>query len=314
MIINISERTDIVNYYTPWLINRLKEGYVYSRNPYYREQVYNIDLNPKKVDGLVFCSKNYENILKYMEKINSTYHILAQYTITSYNKDVEPNVASIDKSIQTLKKLSQIIGPEKVVWRFDPILLTEDYTISKHMETFEYILSEIHEDISFCIFSFVDMYQKVYRNMKEIIPFKNRDIEDILSSMSKISQNYNIVLQNCCDNYDFEKYGILQRGCITKEIFEKSNKIMLKDNIPHKGNRKACKCMPTRDIGAYNSCLNECKYCYANKKPDIPKKIIKLHDEKSPLLIGHLNENDKLIDTKPANYIKTKEKTLFDYY
>ncbi|WP_295723179.1 DUF1848 domain-containing protein [uncultured Methanobrevibacter sp.] len=313
MILNISGRTDIVNYYSKWFMKRLKDGFVYSRNPYYPEHVYKIDLTPKKIDGLIFCSKNYEPMLKYMDKINTSYNIMAHYTITSYSEDIEPNVVSIDKSIETLKKISKIIGREKIVWRFDPILLSTDYTIEKHMKNFEYILSEIHENISFAVFSFVDMYEKLYRNMPEIIPFKKRDIEKILISMSNISKKYNTVLQNCSDSYNFEKYGILSKGCVTKEIFEKSNNIELKDNIRHTGNREGCKCMPIRDIGAYSTCPNACKYCYANTNPKKAIENYKKHDVNSPILFGKIRENDNIIEFKEKSLLKydNAQKRLF---
>ena len=125
MIINVGGRTDIVNYYTPWLLNRLSEGYVYSRNPYSKVDVYKLSLKPEDVDCLLFCSKNYQPILEHIGEIDEKYPILCQYTITCYDKDVEPNVPAIDESIETLKELSDIVGRNKILWRYDPILLTE---------------------------------------------------------------------------------------------------------------------------------------------------------------------------------------------
>ena len=120
MIVNVGGRTDIVNYYTPWLMRRLKEGYVYTRNPLFPKKVSKIDLNPDKVDCLLFCSKNYKPILNYIDEINQKYHIICHYTITTYGKDEEPNVPSIDESIRTLIELSKLVGKEKVIWRYDP--------------------------------------------------------------------------------------------------------------------------------------------------------------------------------------------------
>ena len=88
---------------------------------------------------------------------------------------------------------------------------------------------------------------------------------------------------------------------------------MVYKDVKPSGIRKNYHCIPSRDIEAYNSCLSECKYCYANRKPDIPKNVIKLHYEKSPLLLGHLKEDDKLIDTKVIRHIEPKQTTLFDF-
>jgi len=98
----------------------------------------------------------------------------------------------------------------------------------------------------------------------------------------------------------------------TREILEQAHNVVYK-NVKGTGIRENCHCIPSRDIGAYNSCLSECKYCYANRKPEIPKNVIKLHDEKSPLLLGHLKENDNLIDTEVIRYIEPKQSTLFDF-
>ena len=312
MIINVGGRTDIVNYYTPWLLNRLSEGYAYSRNPFARENVYKLSLKPEDVDCLLFCSKNYQPILKHIGDIDEKYNILCNYTITAYGKDIEPKVPSINQSIKTLKRLSDIVGVNKILWRYDPILLTEKYTVEKHLETFEYLAEKISPLVYRCIFSFVDMYKKVEENMPEIIPFTDEDKVKLLKGIGEISKKYNLYTQTCATNENYEKYGIHAAGCTTREILEQAHNVVYK-NVKGTGIRENCQCIPSRDIGAYNSCLSECKYCYANRKPDIPKKVIKMHDEKSPLLLGQLKENDRLIGTKIISYIEPKQTTLFDF-
>lgn len=313
MIINVGGRTDIVNYYTPWLLNRLKEGYAYSRNPFARENVYKLSLKPEDVDCLLFCSKNYQPILKHIADIDKKYRILCHYTITGYGKDVEPKVPTIDQSIKTLEKLSNTIGRTKILWRYDPIILTEKYTVEKHLESFEYIAEKVSPLVYRCIFSFVDMYKKVEENMPEIIPFTQEDKEMLLRGIGEISKKYDLYTQTCATKQNYEKYNIHAAGCTTREILEQAHNVVYKSNVKATGIRKNCQCIPSRDIGAYNSCLNECKYCYANRKPDIPKNVIKLHDEKSPLLLGHLEDEDNLIETKTLRHIDSKQKTLFDY-
>ena len=312
MIINVGGRTDIVNYYTPWLLNRLEEGYAYSRNPFARENVYKLSLKSEDVDCLLFCSKNYQPILKHIGDIDEKYNILCNYTITAYGKDIEPKVPPINQSIKTLKRLSDIVGVNKILWRYDPILLSEKYTVEKHLETFEYMAEKISPFVYRCIFSFVDMYKKVEENMPEIIPFTDEDKVKLLKGIGEISKKYNLYTQTCATNENYEKYGIHAAGCTTREILEQAHNVVYK-NVKGTGIRENCQCIPSRDIGAYNSCLSECKYCYANRKPDIPKKVIKMHNEKSPLLLGQLKENDRLIETKIVSYIEPKQTTLFDF-
>lgn len=133
MILNTGGRTDTVQYYTPWLLKRFKEGFVYSRNPLFPNKVTRYELTPDKVDGIQFCSKNYEPILEYLPEIVGRFNTYFHYTITAYGKDIEPGVPTIDKSMATLKKLSDIVGKQRVAWRYDPVLLTEKYTIEVHL-------------------------------------------------------------------------------------------------------------------------------------------------------------------------------------
>ena len=303
MIVNVGGRTDIVNYYTTWLINRLKEGYVYSRNPLFTNNVSKISLNPKDVDCLLFCSKNYKPIIKYMKDINKKYRIICHYTITAYEKDVEPNVPTIEESIKTLKELSKIVGKEKVLWRYDPILLTEKYTIQRHIETFEYMAKEISPYVQRCIFSFVEMYKKLKYNMPEIIPFTEEDRTKILENIGKIAKKYKLFIQTCGTDENYEKYGIHLSGCTTTEILEKANHVKYKE-VKAKGMRKGCHCIPSRDIGAYDTCLNGCKYCYANTRPELAKENIKLHDKNSSILLGDINKTDKITEVKNTSFIK----------
>lgn len=312
MIINVGGRTDIVNYYTPWLLNRLEEGYAYSRNPYSKDDVYKLSLKPEDVGCLLFCSKNYNPILEYIGEINEKYHILCQYTITAYGRDVEPNVPSIDESIETLKELSDIIGKNRIMLRYDPILLTEKYTVERHLETFDYMAREIAPYIYRCIFSFVDMYKKVEENMSEIIPFTADDKETLLKGIGETSGKYGLYTQICACRENYEKYNIHTSSCVTAEILEHANGVTYK-NVKAKGMREGCRCIPSRDIGAYNTCFSDCKYCYANRRPEIAKRNIKRHDEKSPLLIGHLKKTDNLHDVKPEKYSEPRQLTLFDY-
>lgn len=312
MIYNVSIRTDIVNYYTPWLLNRLKEGYVYSRNPYDKHQVSKFDLRPEQVDAMIFCSKNYKPLLDHIDKINKNYNILCQYTITAYGKDVESNVPSIDESIETLTELSEIIGKERIAWRYDPILITDNYTIDDHLETFEYIASEINNYINYSIFSFVDMYRKVKINMPDIIPFTREDTQYIIKHLGKIANKYGIPIQTCLINEDLTKYGIRNSACVTTKILEEANNIKFR-KIKHTGLRDGCRCVPTHDFGAYNTCPNQCKYCYANRNQRLAKNNYKLHNPESPLLLGKITEKDKITQSKNKRLLlrDSKQTVLF---
>ena len=136
MILNTGARTDTAQYFGEWLLRRFEEGFVYTRNPLFPNKVTRYELSPDKIDAVLFCSKNYAPILPRLHEITDKYRTYFHYTITAYGKDVEPGVPSIDESIETLIALSKAVGKQKVTWRYDPVLLTKQYTIDVHANTF----------------------------------------------------------------------------------------------------------------------------------------------------------------------------------
>ena len=291
MIINTGGRTDTVQYYSDWLLRRFAEGYVLSRNPLFPDKVTRYELTPDKVDCVVFCSKNYKPILPRLREITDRFPAYFYYTITAYGKDVEPGVPSIEESIETLKELSALVGKERVAWRYDPVLLTREYTILRHLDTFPWMARELAPYIDRCIFSFVEMYKKLETNMPEIIPMSETEREALARGLGAAAAKLGMVIQTCGTNGDYTRYGIHASGCITLSILGKANHMEFR-NLKHKGMREGCHCMESRDIGAYDTCLNGCKYCYANKNPRKAFENYEYHDPASPLLLGHLRPDD----------------------
>lgn len=291
MIINTGGRTDSVQYYSEWLLRRFSEGYVLSRNPLFPNKVTRYELSPDKVDCVVFCSKDYRPILPHLHEITDRFHTYFYYTITAYGKDVEPGVPSIEESMETLIELSQQVGRQRVAWRYDPVLLTEKYTVTHHMETFERMAKILAPYIDRCIFSFVEMYKKLETNMPEILILTERDKNVLAEGLGRTAAKYGISIQTCGTDGDFTRYGIHRSGCMTLDILGEANGISFR-NLKHKGTRKGCHCIESRDIGAYDTCLNGCRYCYANKSPQKARENYQYHDPASPLLLGHLRETD----------------------
>ena len=291
MIINTGGRTDTVQYYSDWLLRRFAEGYVLSRNPLFPDKVTRYELTPDKVDCVVFCSKNYKPILPRLREITDRFPAYFYYTITAYGKDVEPGVPSIEESIETLKELSALVGKERVAWRYDPVLLTREYTIRRHLDTFPWMARELAPYIDRCIFSFVEMYKKLETNMPEIIPMSETERDALARGLGAAAAKLGMVIQTCGTNGDYTRYGIQASGCITLSILGKANHMEFR-NLKHKGMREGCHCMESRDIGAYDTCLNGCKYCYANKNPREAFENYEYHDPASPLLLGHPRPDD----------------------
>lgn len=303
MIINTGSRTDTVQYYSDWLLKRFKEGFVYSRNPLFPNIVTRYELNPNIVDCVVFCSKNYEPILDRLTEITDKFNTYFHYTITAYGRDIEPNVPTIDESIETLIKLSKIVGKQRIAWRYDPILLTKKYTKQVHYNTFDYMSKRLSPHIDRCIFSFVDMYKKLETNMPEIIILNNNDKIEIAKNIGSIAKKHNMIIQTCATIEDFKQFGILQTGCMTSEILGNANNITFK-KVRHSGNRQGCKCIENRNIGDYDTCPNGCKYCYANKNPQIAQENYKKHNPNDLMILGNLKPTDEIQQSNQKSYLE----------
>lgn len=303
MIINTGGRTDTVQYYSEWLLKRFSEEYVLSRNPLFPNKVTRYELTPDKVDCVVFCSKNYKPILPRLHEITDKFNAYFHYTITAYGKDIEPGVPDIEESMETLIRLSEIVGKQRIAWRYDPVLLTDNYTINRHFETFERMAKVLAPHIDRCIFSFVEMYKKLETNMPELLIMSESDMDILAKGLGKIAEKYGIFIQTCGTNGDFSRYGIHSSGCMTLDILGGANGIAFK-NLKHKGMRQGCHCIESRDIGAYDTCMNGCKYCYANKNPHKAFENYKLHDPNSPLLLGNVKPNDTIHQGAQKSFLK----------
>ena len=303
MIINTGSRTDTVQYYSDWLLKRFEDGFVYSRNPMFPNKVTRYELDPKVLDCVVFCSKNYEPILDRLTEITDKFNTYFHYTITAYGKDIEPNVPTIDESIETLIKLSKIVGKQRIAWRYDPILLTEKYTKNVHYETFEYIAERLSPYIGRCIFSFVDMYKKLKTNMPEIILLTDADKNEIAKNIGVIAKKHNMIIQTCATVENLEQYGILQSGCMTSDILGKANYITFK-KLRHSGNRQGCRCMENRNIGDYDTCPNGCKYCYANQNPQIAQENYRKHNPNDLMILGNLKPTDEIQQSNQKSFLE----------
>ena len=295
MIISASRRTDIPSFYSEWLFNRLKEGYVCVRNPLNIHQISQISLSPDVVDGIVFWTKNPTPMLERMQELdNYTYYF--QFTLNSYGKDIENNVPSKnDVIIPTFKKLSSIIGKERIVWRYDPILINEHYTIEYHKKYFQKLCDSLCNYTEKCTVSFVDLYKNTERNTKSlnIHTPSNEEVLELMNFFSKIANENGIYIDTCTEAYDLSSLNIKHACCIDKSRLERIGNYQLKIG-KDKNQRSICGCIESIDIGMYNTCENGCMYCYANFNCEMAQKNHNKHNPLSPLISGEIEYDDKL--------------------
>lgn len=309
MILMIDSRTDIPQYYSEWLENRFKAGFLYTRNPAYPLKVQKIILDHEHIDAILFTSKNYEPCLKLIETLNKEYPCIFHYTITGYENDIEPGVPNLNKSCSTLIQLSKLVGKEKVFWRYDPVLLTGKYSIRWHELNFQLLCSKLYGHVNRCIYSYVNLYEKVKRHMPELQDWTDGLKYMVAKSLGKIAYENKIGLQTCNCNLDLTEYGISKSGCVTKELLQSILGLNLKDLKPN-GSLGCGFCYPVTNIGEYNTCMNKCKYCYASSDFGLCEKNYAKHNPQSPYLIGNGTPDDEIVEMKPKS-VKTNVLTLF---
>lgn len=312
VILSVSRRTDIPNYYSEWFLNRIKEGYVYVRNPMNAHQISKITLSPEVVDCIVFWTKNPEPILLRLDEMDH-YKYYFQFTLTGYGNDIERNVPHKKKSmIPIFQKLSHKIGKEKVIWRYDPIIFTDKYSMEYHLKAFEQIAEKLHGYTAKCVISFVDIYAKNKRSMKTLNPYfpTENDLVSFGKEIALIAGNHNIKVASCAEPVDLSSCGIEHNCCIDKELIEKIIGCKIQAD-KDKNQRKECGCIESVDIGAYNTCKNGCQYCYANDSQESVFQNCKLYDVNSPLLCGKIAEDDKITERKVKS-LKEKQLTIWD--
>ncbi|MEI0529848.1 DUF1848 domain-containing protein [Brachyspira intermedia] len=293
MIISASRRTDIPSLHTKWFLNRLKEEYVITQNPISKNNFYKIPLNKNIVDIIVFWSKN-PNIDFLKEVRDLGYEFYLHFTITPYNKNIEKNIPDKNLLIKNFQIISKLFGKEKIIWRYDPIILNDDFDANYHINNFKNFADNLNGYTDECIFSFVQIYSKIKNNIKNI---NYNDKIILIENIKEISEKNNIKLKSC--SQDFDNITIEKSACIDKERIQKILGYSIKEK-KDKSQRKLCNCIESIDIGMYNTCTNGCIYCYANSK-----NILKDYDANNEIL-----SDKNLIDNK--NAVITERKIIIN--
>ncbi len=295
MIISASRRTDIPSYYSEWFLNRIREGYVFVRNPMNFHQISKVRLDRDVVDGIVFWTKNPIPMIKHLDTIKTYgYDFYFQFTVTPYGRDVEPNIpVKSDAIMSAFIELSERIGKDRVIWRYDPILLNEKYTQSYHIRAFEKMASRLHNYTNKCTISFIDFYRNTANNIRalQIEELDETKICSIAKPLSEIAYSYGLKMDTCAETADLSEYGIEHARCIDDQLFEHLLGCKLRIG-KDKNQRLECGCVASVDIGAYNTCKTGCRYCYANFSEKTVRTNAGKHNPKSSLLFGEIGADD----------------------
>lgn len=293
MILSVSRRTDIPAFYADWFFHRLQAGYVLVRNPYRFHAVSRIALSPDVVDGIVFWTKNPAPMLARLNELRD-YPFYFQCTATAYGTDLEVHVPDKDRTVlPAMRRLAEMIGPERVIWRYDPVLLSPKYTVDFHRQRFLQMAKALAGSTKRCVISFLDLYPSMQKEAARLglrAPDR-QEAETLAAYFADIAAHNGIKAETCAENIDLAHLGIAHGCCIDKALLEKIGgfKLHTKKDL---NQRPFCGCCASVDIGTYATCPGGCVYCYANCGATAAKNAFAAHDVHAPLLLGQLLPDD----------------------
>ena len=282
MIVSVSRRTDVPAFYSEWFFRRVKEGFAETRNPMNPKQIRVVSLNPEDVDCFVFWSKN---PLPMAEKLDllKNYGFYFQFTLNGYGEDIEVGLPALEKRVETMKRLCDKVGKERIVWRYDPILITEKYSAEFHGDMFGKLVQELKGCFDGCVISFVDRYGKNAKMFDEkgIQELSYEEMTEIAESFAAVGREYGFEINTCAEKVELGLYGIGHSSCIDVERIQKIVGHEVKA-AADRNQREGCGCAASVDIGAYDTCLHGCVYCYANRSDKIARVGYARHDPSAP--------------------------------
>ncbi len=309
MLINVGLRTDIIAHYSPWLFRRFAEGYAYARNPLFPSRVSRYELAPDRIDGVLFCSKDYAPALSRIREISSRYRTLFHYTLNGYGTETEP-LAPLEDRLMALKELRRLVG-DKIFWRYDPIFFTARYTAAWHCETFHSLAARVAPYVRGCVVNFAEPSIRFRENVPDAFDPPAEEKNAVLRHIATVCEGYSLPVRMCA--MQSGAFPIPRQGCVTLDDVARANGCAFRP-IVHRGNRRHCMCIESRDLGWYDSCPTGCTYCNADRDRELVAKNVLRHDPASPLLIGTLEPDDVLIASRQESYLAPSggQLSLFD--
>ena len=284
-IISASRRTDIPAFYTDWLLNRLAEGFVDVQHPYTKKW-FRVSLKPEDMGAIVFWSKHYSPLLPKLDQVErTTKNLFFHFTITG-DSDLELRVPDYRKAIKDYIHIAGRYSPDHIVWRFDPICITDKLTFEVHEERFASCAELLKGYASTCIISFAHPYRKMLNNIRKYtshayVPVPVDDQRAFAERLGKRAEAYGIRLLACCNDHLLSD-TVGKARCIDGPNLSLLFGTALDTHSA--ASRKECGCTKSIDIGAYDTCGHGCVYCYANTDQEKASKAPAAVDPAAPSL------------------------------
>lgn len=291
VIVSASRRTDIPKFYSEWFMNRIRAGYCTVPNPFDSRQVVRVSLNPSDVDVIVFWTKDPTPFVVHLAEIEQRgFRFYFQFTVNGYPRFLEPGLPPLENLIATFIQLAQRISPDRVIWRYDPLVLSNATEASYHRQAFKNIAYALKGNTKRVIISLVDNYRGSDRRLKRLsrqgivvgkCTPENPEVASLLRYMSEIAEECGMQIQSCAESYDLSPYGIRAGKCIDDGLIREVFGLQVTP-LKDRSQRPECLCVRSTDIGVYGTCRHGCLYCYASSARRRDAK----HDVTSPSLVG----------------------------
>ena len=294
MIISASRRTDIPAFYARWFINRIRAGFCTVPNPFDAGQITRVSLTPEDVDVIIFWTRNPRPLFPYLSELDqSGYRYYFQYTLMANPRLIDPGCPPADTSIKTFRDLAELIGPDRVIWRYDPIVFSEITPDSFHRETYARLARAFHGCTRRSVISILDMYPKIRPRLEQIkrqgaglLPFDVNDawFGELMRHIVAEANENGMGIVSCAEELDLAQFGIRPGKCVDDNYISQVFGLEVA-HTKDPNQRKACGCVVSKDIGAYDSCLFGCTYCYATQNFERARRRHGRHNPDSTSLI-----------------------------
>ena len=293
MIISASRRTDIPAFYAKWFVNRIRAGFCLVPAPFNPGHVSRVSLNPgRDVEAVVFWTRNATPLLDHLAELDARglrYYFL--YTLLGYDRRLETGAPALTTAIDRFRRLTERIGAERVIWRYDPIILSTLADAAFHRRTFRRIAEALRGYTRRCVVSLLDVYPKVRKNLCgadpagfSLLDWDERAFGPLMRSLARTASSHGMQMLSCAESIDLSPYGIAPGKCIDDGLIFRLFGVRASSR-KDPGQRSRCKCVVSRDIGVYDTCPYGCRYCYATTSPERARARYRRHDPWLPGLI-----------------------------
>ena len=288
MIVSASRRTDIPAFYAQWFIRRVRAGFCTVANPFNPHQVSRVSLEPEAVDAVVFWTRYPAPLMPYLSELDHLgipYYFL--FTLVDYPRILEPRTPTVGRAVEVFRELADGIGAGRVVWRYDPVVLGPCTTVDYHLQRFSRLAQALSGATERVVLSVMDLYKKLNKRLRGLADkgfvagdetqLSEGELERLILGLAGLARSHGMELQTCAEELPFEVPGVVEGKCVDDELLAKECDVQVEPGKDPR-QRGACRCVVSKDIGAYDTCPFGCAYCYAVRSFERARRRYREHD------------------------------------